>query len=97
MPGKNLAIGSLVCAIISLVLSFTGITFYGPLIGLILGIVAIVLAVNAKKQGFTEGMQKAAMVISIIGTILCGITFVSCALCLGALGAAANELESSLY
>lgn len=96
MNGKNLAIGSLVCGIISLILSFTGITFYGPLVGLILGIVAIVLAVNAKKQGFTEGMQKAAMVIAIIGTILCGITFTACALCVGAANALVSGIEGSV-
>ena len=94
MPGKNLAIGSLVCGILSLVLTFFG---YGALVGLILGIVAIILSVNAKKQGYTEGMQKAGLVLGIIGTILCGITFVACALCVGALGAAATELGGLTY
>lgn len=84
MDGKNLAVGSLVCGILSLVLIFFG---YGALLGLILGIVAIVLAVNAKKKGFEDGMQKAGLVLGIIGTVLCGITFVACALCAGALAA----------
>ena len=84
MDGKNLAVGSLVCGILSLVLMFFG---YGALLGLILGIVAIVLAVNAKKKGFEDGMQKAGLVLGIIGTVLCGITFVACALCAGALAA----------
>lgn len=84
MDGKNLAVGSLVCGILSLVLMFFG---YGALLGLILGIVAIVMAVNAKKNGYEDGMQKAGLVLGIIGTVLCGITFISCALCAGALAA----------
>ncbi|MDE6599275.1 MAG: hypothetical protein K2K34_04265 [Oscillospiraceae bacterium] len=84
MDGKNLAVGSLVCGILSLVLIFFG---YGALLGLILGIVAIVLAVNAKKNGYEDGMQKAGLVLGIIGTVLCGISFVACALCAGALAA----------
>lgn len=85
MEGKNLGIASLVCGILSLVLMFFG---YGALVGLILGVVAIILAVNAKKKGYTEGMQKAGLVLGIIGTVLCGISFVACALCAGAIAAA---------
>ena len=86
MEGKNLAVGSLVCGILSLVCIFFG---YGALVGLILGIVAIVLAVNAK-NGFEDGMQKAGLILGIIGTVLCGITFVACALCAGVLAAASS-------
>ena len=87
MEGKNLAVGSLVCGILSLVCIFFG---YGALVGLILGIVAIVLAVNAKKNGFEDGMQKAGLILGIIGTVLCGITFVGGALCAGVLAAASS-------
>ena len=87
MEGKNLAVGSLVCGILSLVCIFFG---YGALVGLILGIVAIVLAVNAKKNGFEDGMQKAGLILGIIGTVLCGITFVACARCAGVLAAASS-------
>ena len=62
-------------------------------LGIIAGIAAIICAVNSKKQGFDSGMRKAGFVLGIIGTVLCGITFVSCALCVGAIGAAASELE----
>lgn len=91
MEGKNLGIASLVCGILSLVLMFFG---YGALVGLILGVVAIILAINAKKKGYAEGMQKAGLVLGIIGTVLCGITFVACAICAGAIAAAG---ASGLY
>ena len=91
MPGKNLAIGSLVCGILSLVFIFFG---YGALLGIVAGIIAIVLAVNSQKKGYEGGMRKAGLVLGIIGTVLCAITFVACALCVGALGAAAGGLES---
>ena len=90
MPGKNLATASLVCGILSLVFIFFG---YGALLGIIAGIAAIVLAVNSKKQGYESGMRKAGFILGIIGTVLCGITFVSCVICVGALGAAASGLE----
>ena len=90
MPGKNLATASLVCGILSLVFIFFG---YGALLGIVAGIAAIICAVNSKKQGFESGMRKAGFVLGIIGTVLCGITSVSRALCIGALGAAASELE----
>ncbi len=82
--GKNLATGSLVCGILSLVLMFFG---YGALIGVILAIVAIVLSVNAKKAGFEGGMQKAGMILGIIGAVLCGLSFIACTICIGGLAA----------
>ena len=85
MEGKNLATGSLVCGILSLVLMFFG---YGALIGLILAIVAIVLSINAKKKGFDGGTQKAGLVLGIIGAVLCGLSFLACVICIGTLGAA---------
>jgi hypothetical protein len=85
MEGKNQATASLVCGILSLVLMWFG---YGALIGLILGIVAIVLATNAKKKGFTEGIQKAGLVLGILGTVFSGISFVACVLCAGVIGLA---------
>lgn len=85
MEGKNQGIASLVCGIISVVFMFFG---YSALVGLILGVVAIILAVNAKKKGYTEGIQKAGLVLGIIGTVLCAISFVSCVLCAGVIGAA---------
>lgn len=90
MPGKNAAVGSLVCGIISVVLSFTGVTVYGPLVGLILGIVALILAANSKKAGFEGGIRKGGLVLGILGTIFNGITFVACVLCVGGIAALAG-------
>ncbi len=84
MPGKNLAIASLVCGIASLVMIFFG---YSTLLGIGLGIAAIVLSVNAKKQGYVGGMRTAGLVFGIIGLVLCGITFIACTVCVGAIGA----------
>lgn len=103
MQGKNLAIGALVCSSISLAFGLFGsiiamilpaFAFGIPLIGLILGIVAIVLSVNAKKKGCADGMQKAALVIAIIGTVLNGVAFAACVLCAAACNAFVGEFEN---
>ena len=69
-PGKGLAVGALVCGIVSLVLSWMG-----GLLGVVAGIVGIILSVQAKKQGFVGGL-----VMSIIGLALGGILFFACTL-----------------
>ena len=74
-PGKGLAIGSLVCGIVSLVLSWMG-----GLLGVVAGIVGIILSIQAKKQGFVGGMNTAGLVMSIIGLALGGILFFACTL-----------------
>lgn len=56
------AIGSLICGIIS-------VLFGLPLLGLILGIVAIVLGIKAKKQS-PSGVATAGIVLGIIGTLI---------------------------
>ena len=82
-PGKGLAIGSLVCGIVSLVFCWTGCV---AIISLITGIVGIILSVNAKKQGFIGGMSTAGLVMSIIGLIFGGITFIACVSCGNCMG-----------
>ena len=84
-PGKGLAIASLVCG----VFFWFGVSAF---ISLLAGIAGIILAVNAKKQGFVGGMLTAGLVLSIIGTVVGGIVFVACAVVLGSLGCAASSL-----
>ena len=76
IPGKGAATASLVLGIISVVLWFFG---YSALVSVILGIVGLILAGNAKKAGF---------VLSLIGLIGGAIFFVACVACVGAIGAA---------
>ena len=85
MPGKNKAIAALVLGILSIVMCFP-----------VLGIVGIVLANSAKKEGFTEGLQKAAFIVSIVGTALGALTFVCVAIPLIA-GIVAAGAEMSTY
>ena len=75
IPGKGAATASMVLGIISVVLWFFG---YSALVSVILGIVGLILAGNAKKAGF---------VLSLIGLIGGAIFFVACIACVGAIGA----------
>lgn len=70
---NGFAIAALVLGIVSIVFSFIALSW----LGLILGIVGIILAVNAKKKN-PSGMATAGLVLSIIGTVLCALIFVAC-------------------
>ena len=85
IPGKGAATASLVLGIISVVLWFFG---YSALVSVILGIVGLILAGNAKKAGFNGGIRTAGFVLSLIGLIGGAIFFVACVACVGAFGAA---------
>jgi len=61
-PGKGKAIASLVLGIVSLV-------FPVPFFGLIVGIIGLVMASGARKEGFSGGLQTGGFVCSLIGTI----------------------------
>ena len=65
--GKGLAIASLVCGIV-------GLFFFG----IILGPLAIVFSVMARKKGFTSGMATAGLVLGIIAVVLYVIAIVLC-------------------
>ena len=79
-PAKGKASASLALGICSLV-------FAGPFLGLILGIIGLVMASMARREGFIGGIQTGGFVCSLIGTILGGIMTVVCAplLCAGTL------------
>ena len=85
VPGKGAAVASWVLGIIAVVLWFFG---YTSIVSVILGIVGLVCAGNAKKAGFMGGLRTAGFVLSLIGLIGGGIAFVACVACAGAIGAA---------
>lgn len=60
------AVASLVVGICSIVSWFFGL---GALLGMVLGIVGLVLAGQAKKAGNIEGIRTAGFVCSLIGLI----------------------------
>ena len=82
VPGKGAATASMVLGIIAVVLWFFG---YGALVSVILGIIGLVLAGNAKKAGYNGGMRTAGFVLSLIGLIGGAVFFVACAACAGAI------------
>lgn len=65
MEQKN---GKATAALVLGIISLIGICI--PIAGIICGIIAIVLAVLAKKEGFTDGKQKAGMILGIIGIVI---------------------------
>jgi hypothetical protein len=88
-----MAIAALVCGIISVVFAFFG---YGAIVGIILGIVAIVLGVLARKDPQRKGIATAGLVLGIIGTVLSGILLIACVACVSALSKAGTGiLENS--
>ena len=84
-PRQRRCYRSLVLGIISVVLWFFG---YSALVSVILGIVGLILAGNAKKAGFNGGIRTAGFVLSLIGLIGGAIFFVACVACVGAIGSA---------
>jgi hypothetical protein len=84
-PGKGAATASLVLGIVSIVCWFFG---YGAVIGLITGIIGLVCSSNAKKAGFSGGIQTGGFVCSLIGIIGSAIVFVACVACASVFGAA---------
>ena len=91
-PGKGASVAGLVLGIIAIVLAW----FYMVNIAaLILGIVGIILAVKGKKAsaaaGCPTGLGTAGLVLSIIGTCIAGIGFLTCTLCVICAGNAINS------
>lgn len=81
-----MGVASLVLGIISIVIGlFSG----GGLgwLGAIAGIIGIILGVQGKKVPEQKGIASAGMVCSIIGTILCLLTYIACMACIGGISA----------
>lgn len=87
VPGKGKATASLVLGIIAVVCWFFG---YSALVSVVLGIIGLVLAGNAKKAGFEGGTRTAGFILSLIGLIGGAIVFIACVACVGAIGSAAS-------
>ncbi|WP_303129821.1 DUF4190 domain-containing protein [uncultured Ruminococcus sp.] len=60
--------GKATAALVLGIISLIGICI--PIAGIICGIIAIILAVMAKKEGSTDGKQKAGMILGIIGIVI---------------------------
>lgn len=74
---NGMAVASLVCGILSLVLICFGMFAW---IGLVLGILAIVFGVLGNKKE-KDGKATAGLVMGIIGAAICAIVFISCTIC----------------
>ncbi len=83
IPGQSAATASLVCGIISVVLWFFG---YSSLVSVILGIIGLVLAGNAKRAGNNSGIRTAGFVLSLIGLLGGVLAFIACIACVGVVG-----------
>lgn len=93
--GKGLSIAALVCGIIATVLAW----FYMiNIAALVLGIVGIVCAVSGKKKAVAAnaatGLATAGLVLSIIGTCLAGVGFLSCTLCVACAASSTSSLAN---
>jgi len=96
--GKGASIAGLVLGILATILAW----FYlVNVVALILGIVGIILAVKGKKAaaaaGCPTGLGTAGLVLSIIGTCVAGVGFLSCTLCVicasGGISTALSQLS----
>lgn len=85
IPGKGQATASLVLGIIAVVCWFFG---YSAIVSVVLGVIGIILAGKAKKEGFVGGIQSAGFVLSLIGLIGGAVAFVACVACVGIIGGA---------
>lgn len=78
-PSNGKAIASLVLGIVACVCVFMG---YGALFGIALGVVGLIIGINAKKES-PSGMATAGIVLSAIAIALCAIGFIACVACAG--------------
>lgn len=83
IPGRGAATASLVLGIISIASWFFGI---GAFVGIITGIIGLICSSNAKREGYTGGMQTGGFVCSLIGLIGGALVLVACVACVGFIG-----------
>ena len=90
MEQKN---GKATAALVLGIISLIGICI--PIAGIICGIIAIILAVMAKKEGSTDGKQKAGMILGIIGIVISIIMWIGYAVILAGSGIL-DQISSSI-
>ncbi len=93
--GKGLSIAGLVLGIVATILAW----FYlVNIAALVAGVVGIICAAKGKKAavaaGAPTGLGTAGLVLSIIGTCLAGIGFLSCTVCVACAASSAASLGS---
>ena len=89
-----MVVAALILGIASLALSFWG---KFAIIGVGCGIAGIILSIlGKKKQPEKAGMAKAALVLSIIGTALSAVLFITCVACTACVNKAGNEFADQL-
>ena len=103
VPGKGAATCALACGLVSLVLGVVG-PYLGGLTGnaavtwimiiapIVLGIVAIVMSSQAKKQGFVGGIATGGLVLGILGVVFGGLWLACVAACAATVFGVKNEL-----
>jgi len=69
VPGKGMAIASMVCGIVS---------FFVGIWGVILGVLAIVFSVVAKNKGNRSGMATAGLVLGCVGVGISVLFWIAC-------------------
>ena len=90
MEQKN---GKATAALVLGIISLIGICI--PIAGIICGIIAIILVVMAKKEGSTDGKQKAGMILGIIGIVISIIMWIVNAVILAGSGIL-DQISSSI-
>lgn len=77
----KMGIASLVLGIMSLVFGVFGRGF--SWVGTVVGIVGIILSIQAKEMPDQQGYARAGFICSVIGTALSLLTFIMCVACVG--------------
>jgi len=94
VPGKGKAIASLVLGIVAIVFWWFG---YSSIVSVVCGIIGIILAISAKKDGFNSPLRTVGFILSLIGLIGGAIFFIACAACAAAVStdAGLNALQDA--
>ncbi|MBR4711206.1 MAG: hypothetical protein IKP10_04185 [Clostridia bacterium] len=95
-----MAITGLIMGIVAVIFAFfSWIPAVGTItgiIGLLLGITGIILSALASKKPEKHGVAVAGLVLSIIGTVLCGVEWIACGLCTTCAAASSPEFAKAL-